>query len=85
MPFDQNPKDPLHGITLQNILERLVKRHGWEEMARRVPLRCFQFEPSVKSSLTFLRKTPWARQKVEAWFIRELMTYRPEKPEEPKR
>ena len=84
MPFDQNPKDPLHGITLQNILERLVKRHGWEEMARRVPLRCFQFEPSIKSSLTFLRKTPWARQKVEAWFIRELMTYRPEKPEEPK-
>ena len=84
MPFDQNPKDPLHGITLQNILERLVKRHGWEEMARRVPLRCFQFEPSIKSSLTFLRKTPWARQKVEAWFIRELMTYRPEKPEAPK-
>lgn len=85
MPFDQNPKDPLHGITLQNILERLVKRHGWEEMARRVPLRCFQFEPSIKSSLTFLRKTPWARQKVEAWFLRELLTFRPEKPEEPKR
>ncbi len=84
MPFDQNPKDPLHGITLQNILERLVKRHGWEEMARRMPIRCFQFEPSIKSSLTFLRKTPWARQKVEAWFIRELMTYRPEKPEEPR-
>jgi uncharacterized protein (DUF2132 family) len=84
MPFDQNPKDPLHGITLQNILERLVKRHGWEEMARRVPLRCFQFEPSIKSSLTFLRKTPWARQKVEAWFVRELLTFRPEKTEEPK-
>lgn len=79
MPFDQNPKDPLHGITLQNILERLVKRHGWEEMARRVPIRCFQFEPSLKSSLTFLRKTPWARQKVEAWFVRELLTFRPEK------
>jgi len=85
MPFDQNPKDPLHGITLKDILERLVKRHGWEEMARRVPIRCFQFEPSLKSSLTFLRKTPWARQKVEGWFIRELLTYRPEKPEEPKR
>ena len=84
MPFDQNPKDPLHGITLQNILERLVKRHGWEEMARRVPIRCFQFEPSLKSSLTFLRKTPWARQKVEAWFVRELLTFRPEKTEDPR-
>ncbi|OGR52374.1 MAG: hypothetical protein A2049_00420 [Elusimicrobia bacterium GWA2_62_23] len=79
-PFDQNPKDPLHGITLKDILERLVKRHGWEEMGRRVQIRCFTHDPSVKSSLTFLRKTPWARQKVEAWFIRELLTYREEKP-----
>jgi uncharacterized protein (DUF2132 family) len=78
-PFDQNPKDPLHGITLKDILERLVKRHGWEEMARRVQIRCFMHDPSVKSSLTFLRKTPWARQKVEAWFLRELLTYRPGK------
>lgn len=84
-PFDQNPKDPLHGIRLEDILNKLVQRHGWEEMARRVPIRCFQFDPSVKSSLTFLRKTPWARQKVEAWFVRELLTYRQDKPEAPKR
>jgi uncharacterized protein (DUF2132 family) len=62
-------RDPLHGITLEAILVQLSTQYGWEEMARRVPIRCFQFEPSVKSSLTFLRKTPWARQKVEAWFV----------------
>jgi uncharacterized protein (DUF2132 family) len=82
-PFDQNPKDPLHGITLENILNQLVKRHGWEEMGRRVQIRCFLHDPSIKSSLTFLRKTPWARQKVEAWFIRELLTYRQDKKEGP--
>lgn len=61
-----HPRDPLHGITLEKILNVLVQRHGWEEMGRCIPIRCFQFDPSVKSSLTFLRKTPWARQKVEA-------------------
>jgi uncharacterized protein (DUF2132 family) len=81
-PFDQNPRDPLHGITLEDILNRLVKRHGWEEMGRRVNIRCFTFNPSIKSSLSFLRKTPWARRKVEAWFIRELLTYRADKPED---
>jgi uncharacterized protein (DUF2132 family) len=68
-----HPRDPLHGITLENIINQLVQRHGWSEMGRRVPVRCFQFNPSVKSSLTFLRKTPWARQKLEAWFIGELL------------
>ena len=67
-----HPRDPLHGITLENILNQLVQRHGWSEMGRRIPIRCFQFNPSVKSSLTFLRKTPWARQRVEGWFIAEL-------------
>jgi len=67
-----HPRDPLHGVTLENIVNQLVERHGWSEMARRIPIRCFQFDPSVKSSLTFLRKTPWARQKVEAWFLAEL-------------
>ena len=66
------PRDPLHGITLEQIVTQLVERHGWVEMARRIPVRCFQFDPSVKSSLTFLRKTPWARTKVEAWFVAEL-------------
>ena len=68
----QHPRDPLHGITLETIINTLVQRHGWNEMARRIPVRCFQFNPSTKSSLTFLRKTPWARQKVENWFIGEL-------------
>lgn len=67
-----HPRDPLHGITLEHILNQLVARHGWVEMGRRIPIRCFLFDPSVKSSLTFLRKTPWARKKVEDWFIREL-------------
>ena len=66
-----HPRDPLHGITLENILNQIVEKHGWEEMACRIPIRCFLFDPSVKSSLKFLRKTPWARQKVEAWFIAE--------------
>jgi hypothetical protein len=67
-----NPRDPLHGITLDSILNELVQRHGWKDMGRRIPIRCFQFNPTVKSSLTFLRKTPWARKKVEDWFIGEL-------------
>ncbi|MEI6860836.1 MAG: VF530 family protein [Verrucomicrobiota bacterium] len=66
-----HPRDPLHGVTLEKIVQELVAKHGWEEMAKRIPVRCFQFDPSVKSSLTFLRKTPWARTKVEAWFIAE--------------
>ena len=67
-----HPRDPLHGITLETILNELVQRHGWGEMGRRIPIRCFLFNPTVKSSLTFLRKTPWARKKVEDWFIGEL-------------
>lgn len=68
---DHVSRDPLHGVTLEAILNELLARHGWDEMARRVPIRCFQFDPSIKSSLTFLRRTPWARQKVEAWFVEE--------------
>ncbi len=64
-----HPQDPLHGITLQTIVEELVEKFGWAEMAARIPVRCFQFQPTVKSSLTFLRKTPWARKRVEDWFI----------------
>jgi uncharacterized protein (DUF2132 family) len=65
-------RDPLHGLTLETIVTQLVARHGWAEMGRRIPIRCFLHDPSVRSSLTFLRKTPWARQKVERWFIAEL-------------
>jgi uncharacterized protein (DUF2132 family) len=68
-PQPQKSRDPLHGITLERIVTSLEAHYGWEEMGRRVPIRCFQYDPSIKSSLTFLRKTPWARQKVEAWFI----------------
>jgi uncharacterized protein (DUF2132 family) len=65
-------RDPIHGITLKVIINQLVQKYGWCEMGRLIPIRCFQFNPSVNSSLTFLRKTPWARKKVEDWFIAEL-------------
>ena len=67
-----HPRDPLHGVKLETIVRTLFDRHGWAEMADRIPVRCFQFNPSVKSSLTFLRKTPWARQRLESWYIAEL-------------
>lgn len=63
-------KDPLHGITLETIVTALVEQYGWEELASRIDVRCFTHDPSVKSSLTFLRKTPWARKKVEDLFVR---------------
>jgi uncharacterized protein (DUF2132 family) len=66
------PKNPLHGVTLEMVLTRLVERHGWEELGRIVNIRCFTHEPSIKSSLKFLRKTPWARGKVEALYLRGL-------------
>ena len=69
-----NPNDPLHGVTLERIVTELSAHFGWEEMAQRVPVRCFQFDPSVKSSLKFLRKTPWARAKVEDMFVRWKLT-----------
>lgn len=62
--------DPLHGVTLQMILERLVERYGFESLGRTIPIRCFTEHPSIKSSLTFLRRTPWARAKVEALYLR---------------
>ena len=64
--------DPLEGKTLQYIVEYLVEKYGWDELGKRIRINCFTFEPSVKSSLTFLRKTPWARKKVEELYIRSL-------------
>ena len=61
--------DPLHGITLERLLTELVDAFGWRELGKRVPIRCFLFDPSIKSSLTFLRKNPWARSKVEAIYV----------------
>jgi len=65
----EQKNNPLHGVTLEGILEQLVDRLGWEEMARRIDVNCFKNDPSIKSSLRFLRKTPWARAKVEALFL----------------
>lgn len=65
----EQKNNPLHGITLEQILVRLVAHYGWEELGQRITIRCFQSDPSVKSSLKFLRKTPWAREKVEALYL----------------
>ncbi len=70
-PPSPHPRDPLHGVTLKMIVEFLHERYGWEKMGERIPVRCFLHDPSVKSSLTFLRKTPWAREKIERWYVRE--------------
>lgn len=68
MTITQN-QNPLHGVTLENIVTQLAEYYGWEELGKRINIRCFQADPSVKSSLKFLRKTPWAREKVEQLFI----------------
>ncbi|GMR16471.1 MAG: VF530 family protein [Gammaproteobacteria bacterium] len=63
-------QDPLHGITLKVIVSRLEEKYGWEELGRRINIKCFTNDPSINSSLKFLRKTPWARSKVEELFLR---------------
>ena len=63
------PNNPLHGITLENLLQALVERYGWDGLGRRVAIRCFTHEPSIASSLKFLRRTPWARAQVEALYV----------------
>lgn len=68
MAEDTN-KDPLHGITLEMMVTRLSEYYGWDELGMMVNIRCFQYEPSVKSSLKFLRRTPWARAKVEKLYV----------------
>lgn len=62
-------KDSLHGITLEKIVTQLQEYYGWEELGQQVRINCFQLDPSIKSSLKFLRKTPWARQKVESLYM----------------
>ncbi|MBU4263109.1 MAG: VF530 family protein [Proteobacteria bacterium] len=66
---EQQANNPLHGVTLEQIVNSLVDYYGWEGLGKRIDIRCFTSNPSVKSSLTFLRKTPWARKKVENLFI----------------
>ena len=69
---ETQPKNPLHGVTLEMILTDLVAHYGWEELGRTIKIKCFNHEPGIKSSLKFLRKTPWAREKVEALYLRSL-------------
>lgn len=67
--MNHKPNDPLHGKTLEAILTELVEFYGWDAMGEMVAIRCFLFDPSIKSSLAFLRKTPWARTKVEGLYL----------------
>jgi uncharacterized protein (DUF2132 family) len=67
---EKKSKDPLHSVTLEMILTRLVEHYGWEAMGRMIHIRCFNNEPSIRSILQFLRRTPWARSKVEALYLR---------------
>ena len=69
---DRQPNNPLHGITLQTIVEELVAHYGFEQLGELVKIRAFTHEPSVKSALTFLRRTPWARAEVEQLYLRKL-------------
>ena len=77
--MDKNQKNtqvnnPLHGVKLADILEHLVSEYGWEEMGKRINIRCFNNDPSIKSSLKFLRKTQWARDKVEALYLESIQS-----------
>jgi uncharacterized protein (DUF2132 family) len=67
--MEEQPNNPLHGITLENLLKYLVENYGWEYLNRRIPINCFFSHPSIKSSLVFLRKNQWAREKVEKLYI----------------
>jgi uncharacterized protein (DUF2132 family) len=69
MTSENASKDPLHGMTLEMILKKLVEVYGWGEMGHRIQIRCFMFDPTITSSLKFLRKTPWARTKVEQMYL----------------
>lgn len=65
----EQPRNPLHGLTLEMILTHLVDQYGWEPLSQRININCFKIDPSIKSSLKFLRKTPWAREKVENLYL----------------
>lgn len=69
---DSQPNNPLHGVTLEMVVTHLVDVYGWNELGRMIRIKCFTNDPSIKSSLKFLRKTPWAREKVEALYVRSL-------------
>jgi len=66
---NEQPNNPLHGVTLEKVVTRLEERYGWDGLAQRININCFKSDPSIKSSLKFLRKTQWARDKVESLYI----------------
>jgi uncharacterized protein (DUF2132 family) len=68
----KQPNNPLHGITLKTIVTEMVRHYGWESLEKAIPINCFSHDPSIKSSLTFLRKTPWARERVEGLYLKML-------------
>lgn len=68
----EQPNNPLHGVTLEMILQQLVAHYGWPELGRQIEIRCFNSDPSIPSSLKFLRRTPWARERVESLYVHML-------------
>ena len=68
----EQPNNPLHGVTLEMILQQLVAHYGWPELGRQIEIRCFNSDPSIASSLKFLRRTPWARERVESLYLHML-------------
>ncbi|MEK7321682.1 MAG: VF530 family protein [Pseudomonadota bacterium] len=72
-------KDPLHGVTLEMMVTGLVEQYGWEKLGNLIPIKCFTHDPSIKSSLKFLRKTPWARDKIERLYLNARGTSLPER------
>lgn len=68
--MQQQSKDPLHGKTLEFIITTLINEFGWDDLGQQIPIKCFNINPSIQSSLKFLRKTPWARKKVEEFYIK---------------
>ena len=69
---NEQPNNPLHGITLEMIVNQLVEQYGWAELGKRIPVKCFNENPSIKSSLKFLRQTAWARKKVEDLYLKSI-------------
>ncbi|MBC8332194.1 MAG: DUF2132 domain-containing protein [Anaerolineae bacterium] len=72
---NRQPNNPLHGITLEMMLKQLVEQIGWEKLGIRIPIKCFTHDPSIKSSLKFLRRTPWARKKVEELYLKSISNF----------
>lgn len=70
--MEHQPNNPLHGLRLDTMLEQLVAHYGWKELGERITIRCFTHDPSIQSSLKFLRKTPWARERVEGLYLKML-------------